>query len=149
MNANKSKSKLTIKQVALQTGLSEYTLRYYEKVGLIQPVERNETTGYRQYDLDIIETVEALACLRTCGLSLDDMRAFLQFRGKASGETIQEKRRLFAQHAAALDDQIAKLETRRDYLRGKVDYWEAIEQGDTLLADHIAQQNIHLAQQLR
>jgi len=38
----------TIAQVARLTGLSEYTLRYYEKVGLIDPVDRDDSSGHRR-----------------------------------------------------------------------------------------------------
>jgi DNA-binding transcriptional MerR regulator len=38
---------LTIQDVSRRSGLSEPTLRYYEQVGLIGPVERDESSGYR------------------------------------------------------------------------------------------------------
>lgn len=39
---------LTIEQVALRTGLSAHTLRYYERIGLLDPVGR-ATSGHRRY----------------------------------------------------------------------------------------------------
>jgi hypothetical protein len=40
----------TIQQVARLTGLSEYTLRYYERIGLIDRVSRDDSSGHRRYD---------------------------------------------------------------------------------------------------
>ena len=44
---------LTIQQVAEATGLSTYTLRYYERIGLIHPIDRAQNT-HRRYTLDDI-----------------------------------------------------------------------------------------------
>ncbi|MEV0379487.1 MerR family DNA-binding transcriptional regulator [Nonomuraea sp. NPDC050643] len=41
-------SPLTIQDVSRLSGLSEPTLRYYEKIGLIDPVDRNESSGHRR-----------------------------------------------------------------------------------------------------
>ena len=49
----------TVQQAAALTGLSEHTLRYYERIGLIQPVARQESSGHRRYgpaDLAKLET---------------------------------------------------------------------------------------------
>src|SRR5258707_4782986 len=67
---------LTIKQMAAQSGMSEYTLRYYEKIGLIQPIPRDGSSGHRRYSAATAQMVEALACLRASGLSLDEMNHF-------------------------------------------------------------------------
>jgi predicted site-specific integrase-resolvase len=43
---------LTIQQVAQQTGLSVHTLRYYERNGLLEPVDR-ASSGHRRYSAEI------------------------------------------------------------------------------------------------
>ena len=60
---------LTIQDVSRRCGLSEPTLRYYEQVGLIGPVERDESSGHRRYREDDIDAALD-AALRT-GVKLD------------------------------------------------------------------------------
>src|ERR1700733_15984488 len=65
---------LTIQQVSRRSGLSEPTLRYYEEVGLIGPVDRDERSGHRRYGDDDLDVLQALACLRALGMGIEDMR---------------------------------------------------------------------------
>ena len=67
---------LTIQDVSRRSGLSEPTLRYYEQVGLIGPVERDESSGHRRYREDDLDTLQALACLRAMGVGIEDMRTY-------------------------------------------------------------------------
>ena len=74
---------LSIQEVARRTGFSESTLRYYERIGLIDPVPRVTSSSHRRYAADTVDTLEALACLRSTGMGIDDMRAYLE--GVAEG----------------------------------------------------------------
>jgi DNA-binding transcriptional MerR regulator len=68
---------LTIQQVSRRSGLSESTLRYYENIGLIDKVPRDERSGHRCYPPDLVAATEAMSCLRGMGMSVADMRAYL------------------------------------------------------------------------
>lgn len=59
---------LTIQQVSRRTGLVESALRYYERIGLIDEVPRDERSGHRRYPPDLVEAVEGLSCLRGTGM---------------------------------------------------------------------------------
>jgi DNA-binding transcriptional MerR regulator len=139
---------LTIKQVAAQSGISEYTLRYYEKIGLIQPIPRDGSSGHRRYSPDTIQAIEALSCLRASGLSLEAMRRYLQLRERGD-ETAVEQKALFLAHAQEIEDEIRKLTIRQRYLNGKVAYWDARINGDLELAARIAEQNQEIARELK
>jgi MerR family transcriptional regulator, aldehyde-responsive regulator len=39
---------LTIQQVSRRTGLAESALRYYERIGLMEPVPRDQSSGHRR-----------------------------------------------------------------------------------------------------
>ncbi|HXR43207.1 MAG TPA: MerR family transcriptional regulator, partial [Pseudolysinimonas sp.] len=58
---------LTIQETSQRSGLSEPTLRYYEEVGLIGPIPRDESSGHRRYREGDLDTLQALACLRAMG----------------------------------------------------------------------------------
>lgn len=68
-------TRLTPAQATAQTGLSIDTLRYYEKEGLIGPVER-DTAGRRTYGDDDVFWIGLVTCLRDAGLGIADLREF-------------------------------------------------------------------------
>ena len=127
--------------MAAQSGMSEYTLRYYEKIGLIQPIPRDGSSGHRRYSAATAQMVEALACLRASGLSLDEMRLYLRLRERGD-EAAAEQKALFLAHAEEVADEIRHLTIRQRYLSGKVAYWDARMNGDMELAEQIAAQNL-------
>jgi DNA-binding transcriptional MerR regulator len=125
---------LTIQEVSRRSGLSEPTLRYYEKIGLIESVERDESSGHRRYGAAVVNRIEALACLRATGMSVRDMRDYLRHldeaaRGRDTGAAA-EMSALFERNVERIDAEIERLLVRRDYLRLKADIWAARRDGD-------------------
>jgi MerR family transcriptional regulator, copper efflux regulator len=120
---------LTIQDVSRRSGLSEPTLRYYEQVGLIGPIERDESSGHRRYREDDLDTLQALACLRATGVGIADMRTYQanRLRGQAAAG---EQRDLLLRHAERTEAQIAALHVHLDYLRAKAALWDARDRGD-------------------
>jgi MerR family transcriptional regulator, aldehyde-responsive regulator len=53
--------------VARRTGLAESALRYYERIGLIDPVPRDESSGHRRYRPDLVAAMMGMSCLRGTG----------------------------------------------------------------------------------
>ena len=109
----------TIQQVAKLTGLSEYTLRYYEKIGLIDPVDRDDSSGHRRYDADGLDRIEALARLRAVGLGIDEMRVLMHSRGHRP-ETVENKIALLVAHKNKLDQEIRSLRARKRFTENRV-----------------------------
>lgn len=132
--AGRTTGDLTIAQVSRRTGLAESALRYYERVGLLEPVPRHESSGHRRYPPDAVAAAEALACLRGTGMSVRDMRSYVQnMRGGPdddAGAASADQHRLFAEHARRLGDEIARLELRRRYVAAKAQMWAARHRGD-------------------
>jgi MerR family transcriptional regulator, copper efflux regulator len=120
---------LTIQDVSRRSGLSEPTLRYYEQVGLIGPVERDESSGHRRYREDDLDTLQALACLRAMGVGIEDMRTY-QANRRRGREAAGEQRDLLLRHAERIEVQIATLNVHLDYLRAKAALWDARDHGD-------------------
>ncbi|MFF0339412.1 MerR family transcriptional regulator [Kribbella sp. NPDC004875] len=119
----------TIQQVARRSGLSEPTLRYYEDVGLVGPIDRDASSGHRRYRSTDVDTLEALACLRAAGVGIDDMRTYLanRARGRAAAA---EQRDLLLRHAERIKAEIAAQHVRLEYLREKAALWDARDRGD-------------------
>lgn len=66
----------TVQETAEITGLSEHTLRYYERIGLITPVRRASGSRHRRYTAIDLARIESLACLRMVGMPIEDMRRY-------------------------------------------------------------------------
>jgi MerR family copper efflux transcriptional regulator len=120
---------LTIQDVSRRSGLSGPTLRYYEEVGLIGPVDRDASSRHRRYREEDLDTLQALACLRTMGVGIEDMRTYQANRARGH-EAAGEQRDLLLRHTERIEAQIATLHTHLDYLRAKAALWDARDHGD-------------------
>lgn len=94
---------LKIGDIAKRTGVSVATLRYYESLNLLYPVERGEN-NYRYYSSDTIQQVQFIKKAQTLGFSLEDIRRILEVRdhGELPCDLVQ----------VLLQDKINQLETQ-------------------------------------
>jgi MerR family copper efflux transcriptional regulator len=120
---------LSIQDVSRRSGLSEPTLRYYEEIGLIGPVERDASSGHRRYSSEDVDTLQILACLRAMGMGVGDMRTY-QANRALGRVAAAEQRDLLLRHAGRVEAQIETLRTHVDYLREKAALWDARDRGD-------------------
>ena len=111
----------TVRQAALRTGLSEHTLRYYERIGLVAPVRRGPTSGHRRYTAEDLRWLMTLACLRSTGMPLEAMRQFADLNGQGD-RTLGERAALLERHRQTVRRRIARLERQDDYLQLKAAY---------------------------
>lgn len=121
----------TIQEVSRHSGLSEPTLRYYEDVGLVGPIDRDERSGHRRYGTVDVETLEVLSCLRAVGMGIDDMRTYLANR-RVGRDRAAEQRDLLLRHAERVEAEIAAQQARLGYLREKAELWDARDRGDAV-----------------
>jgi MerR family copper efflux transcriptional regulator len=135
---------MTIQEVSRRSGLSEPTLRYYEEVGLVGPVGRDDRSGHRRYGDADLDAAQALACLRALGMGIEDMRTYQANRSRGGRAVAAGQRDLLRRHAERIEAEIAALRTRLDYLREKSSLWDARAQGDAA-AESAAQQRVHAA----
>ena len=89
----------TISEMAALLGVTTHTLRYYEKMGLIQP-EVNRETGYRYYTVTDTRRFNLCRELRAAGFTLEECKDFLDEPSTAVTD-------------AMLDRQIRQLERRQ------------------------------------
>ena len=66
---------MKIAQAAKQLDLSTATLRYYENIGLIREIKRDDH-GIRDYTEDDLQWIEFIKCMRNAGLSIDALREY-------------------------------------------------------------------------
>jgi MerR family copper efflux transcriptional regulator len=135
---------LTIQDVSRRSGLSEPTLRYYEEVGLIGPIERDPSSRHRRYREQDVDTLQALACLRAMGVGIEDMRTYQANRALGHAAA-GEQRELLLRHAERIETEIETLHVHLEYLRKKAALWDARDHGD---ADAEADANLRVQEML-
>jgi DNA-binding transcriptional MerR regulator len=111
-------------QVVEKTGFSLDTLRYYEKIGLLDGVART-AGGQRQYCEDDIGWLEILRCLRDTGMPIARMREFAELTRDES--TVAARIALLEEHDRDVQDRITTLQRQRDHLRGKIAYYRSVQ----------------------
>jgi len=111
-------------QVVEKTGFSLDTLRYYEKIGLLDGVART-SGGKRQYGEDDIGWLEILRCLRDTGMPIARMREFADLTRDEA--TIAQRIALLEEHDRDVEERIATLQRQRDHIRGKIAYYRSVQ----------------------
>ena len=114
---------MTIKQVCQRYGLTQDTLRYYEKIGVIPPVHRS-ASGIRDYDEHDLGWVENAVCLRSAGVPVESIAEYVK-RYQAGDETFAARRDLLSHVLADLTEQRSQLDAAIQKLTYKVSRYEA------------------------
>ena len=114
----------SIKQAAEFTGLSEDTIRYYEKIGLLPYADR-KASGHRTYSKHQLDGMVFLTRLKATGMTLEEMKRFrkLYERGEAS---LPQRVSILIEHKNRIQNEIDRLlETQRiiDY---KIDNYKEV-----------------------
>jgi DNA-binding transcriptional MerR regulator len=118
------KDKLTIQEVSRATGLSAHTLRYYERIGLIHPINREENTR-RCYTADDVGWIDFLMKLRATGMSIRDMQRYakLQRQGDA---TLPERVEMLKSLRDKVEAHIEEMNEHLKLIYYKIDYYEKV-----------------------
>ncbi len=129
---------MKIGEVSRKYGISTDTLRYYEKVGLIPFVNRNES-GIRDYTEADIKRIEFIKCMRNAGLPIEALTKYMNLviQGdktiEARKEILQDQRDLLAAH-------IQDMQKTLDLLDYKISvYEEALLKKEQEMVQEIAE----------
>ncbi len=117
----------TMKAVCEKTGMTYETLKFYCNQGLVPHVKR-DAGNRRVFDERDVAWIESLGCLKRCGLSIQEMRHYVQLclQGEAS---IPERKKILAQKRQALVEQIAQLQGAVAYVDQKQAFYEDVLAG--------------------
>lgn len=111
----------SIEDVTRITGFSKHTLRYYEKAGLLDPVDRN-TSGHRRYTELDIGRLTFLGKLRTTGMGIQDMRLYIELL-RQGDHTRVERLMMLENHHQQVLQQIAALQDALKSIEYKIDLY--------------------------
>lgn len=119
---------MNIKKAAEMFGLTVDTLRYYERVGVIPPVGRNEN-GYRTYNTNDLNWIYLAKNLRNAGLSVESLIEFVQLAQLRETQNVEAaQKQILEDQLEELDKKIKEMQEVRNLLLYKIDSYD----------DHIA-----------
>ena len=119
---------MTIKEVSEKYNISQDTLRYYERVGMIPPVTRTGG-GIRDYQEADLSWVELAICMRSAGLPVEAMIEYVRLYQEGD-QTIPARLQLLVDQREALLEQKKQIDTTLERLNYKISRYEkAIETG--------------------
>ena len=119
----------TIGEMAKKLGVSASTLRYYDKEGLL-PFMEHPKGRIRVFTDKDYQWLHIIECLKQTGMSLKDIREFLQMAMQGD-ETIEDRLQLFIKQREAVQQQIQKLLETLDVINFKCWYYETAKEAGT------------------
>ncbi|WP_299534217.1 MerR family transcriptional regulator [uncultured Herbaspirillum sp.] len=119
---------LTIAQASEATGLSVHTLRYYERIGLLDPVERRDNR-HRRYTQEDLNWIAFLKKLKATGLPVRAMLRYAELRRIGNTvESVSQRRAMLQAHTLCVQDTLAELQENLAVLQHKLALYDELEQ---------------------
>ena len=113
---------MKIAEVSEQYGLSADTLRYYERVGLIPPVNRSES-GIRDYNELDLRRVDFIKCMRSAGLPIEVLIEYVGLVQKGD-KTIEARKDILKEQRTLLTVRMKEIQKTLDILDHKIEVYE-------------------------
>jgi len=113
---------MKIAEVSEQYGISSDTLRYYERAGLIPPVNRNES-GIRDYNELDLRRVDFIKCMRSAGLPIEVLIDYVALVQKGD-KTIEARKEILKEQRALLAARMEAMQKTLDILDHKLEVYE-------------------------
>ncbi len=124
---------MTIREVSKKYNITQDTLRYYERVGMIPTVTRT-AGGIRDYGEKDLEWVELAVCMRSAGLPVDAMVKYVKL-SQVGDSTLGDRLDLLKEQREILLDQKEQMEETLKRLNVKISRYEAAMETGKLVWD--------------
>ena len=113
---------MKIAEVSERYGLSLDTLRYYERVGLLPPVNRNES-GIRDYNELDLRRVDFIKCMRSAGLPVEVLIEYVALVQQGD-KTIEARKEILIDQRKLLVNRMNEMQKTLDILDYKIEVYE-------------------------
>lgn len=119
----------SMKQACEKTGLSYDTLKFYCNEGLVPNVKRDKN-NYRIFSDKDIEWIKSLSCLKSCNMSITEMKEYLDLclKGESS---IPERQKVLDLKLKELQNKINEIQDIINYIHWKQNFYEEVLSGKT------------------
>lgn len=113
---------MTIKEVSELTGFSSYTLRYYEKIGVLQEIKR-DSSGHRNFSSNDLDVLKFLSCLKKADMSVKDIIEYteLLYSNEANLET---RISLLKKQELKVKEKLEDINEAYNHIQWKIDYYQ-------------------------
>ena len=113
---------MRITEVSERYGISTDTLRYYERIGLIRPVDRDKN-GIRDYNEIDLKRVEFIKCMRSAGLPIE---VLIEYVGlvQQGDVTIAARKEILQEQRALLAVRMSEMQKTLDLMDYKISVYE-------------------------
>lgn len=128
----------TMKETCRETGMTYEALKFYCNEGLVPNVKRDKN-DHRLFDERDIAWIKSLTCLKNCGMSIQEMKIYIQLcqKGEAS---IPERKAILAQKRLELLKKMDDLQTSIDYIDWKQNFYDDVLSGKTAYHSNLIQE---------
>ena len=120
---------LTMKQACKATGMSYEALKFYCNEGLVPNVKRAEN-NYRVFDEHDVNWIRSLACLKRCGMSIQEMKEYLELCLQGQS-TIPQRMELLQRYKQNIHERMAELQDSLDFIAWKENFYREVLEGKT------------------
>ena len=115
----------TVQEASAQTGLSEHTLRYYERVNLIAPVRRDGSSKHRRYSAADLQAIEFLKRLRATGMPIHEMQKYVALYMEGD-QTLEARKAMLEAHQQRVKERITDLQAHLAVIEYKIANYERL-----------------------
>lgn len=112
---------MRINEVAKLVGVTTETLRYYERIGVIPPVPKNES-GMRVFSHELLVWIEQVLNLKAAGVSLENIIEYVRL-AELGDQTVEFRRELLIEQRETINQKIKILESSLEILDGKIEHY--------------------------
>ena len=116
----------SIGEVANQLDMTAYTIRYYDKMGLLAKMQRDEC-GKRIFSREDIDRLGVIKCLKQTGMPVADIKEFIKLYARHD-DTIDMKKQMIVKQKEMLEEKIAFLEECVEQSKFKLWFYDNIVQ---------------------
>ncbi|SDX68090.1 MerR family transcriptional regulator [Paenibacillus sp. PDC88] len=132
----------TISEVARELNLTPYTLRYYDKEGLLPFVERT-ASGKRLFKQSDVDTLKIIECLKLTGMPIKEIKSFIDWCSDGD-DTLQQRHDMFIERRTRVEAQMEELKKTMEVIEHKCLYYktaldagtEAIHKNNKIASPH-------------
>ena len=119
----------SMKEACTLTNMTYENLKFYRNEGLVPNVKRDRR-NYRVFDEHDIKWIQSLNCLKSCGMSIAEMKQYLALCMEGEG-TIPERKMILAEKKETLLQSITELQKAVAYIDWKQRFYDDVLSGKT------------------
>lgn len=119
----------SMKDTCKKVGMSYQTLKFYCNQGLIPNVKRDKN-NYRIFDDNNIGWIKSLSCLKKCGMSIEEIKQYLDLCLKGES-TIPKRKNLLNIKRKKLMEELHQIQESINYIDWKQELYDDILSGKT------------------